>query len=157
MSNTFLKKLHSFTRDKDGRLSFKAIAVIGVSVVLISALAAVLFVFPGQNERRRQLEQERAQKQRELNELLLQQEFLQELSSLTESREYLIRYLRETQGYILKGDIRIDLADPNAVIPTPKPAEEPERQGQAEQTAEPSETSEPAETAETAETAVPQD
>lgn len=116
--------ISSVMRDKDGKLSFGALALIGTLTVLICACIAFFVVFPGLNARRSKLEAERELKLRELDELTLQNEFLQELSSLSESREYLIRYLRETQGYIMNGDIRIDLADPNAVIPTPTPAED---------------------------------
>jgi len=124
MKKPLLKTAASALRDKDGKLSFAAIALIGTSIVLIVAFIAFSLVIPGLSRRQRQLEEERALKQQELDELMLQKEFLQELSSLSESREFLVRYLRETQGYILKGDIRLDLADPEAVIPTPVPSED---------------------------------
>ena len=124
MSIRFFNKLHKLAHDDRGRLRSSAIITIGACAVLFAAAIAVLVVFPGQNERRRQLEAERAKKEEELDALMLQKEFLQELSSLDESREYLIRYLRETQGYIMNGDIRVDLADPDLVIPTPEPAAE---------------------------------
>ncbi len=124
MKKPLLKTAASALRDKDGKLSFAAVALIGTSIVLIVAFFAFSLVIPGLSRRQRQLEEERALKQQELDELTLQKEFLQELSSLSESREFLVRYLRETQGYILKGDIRLDLADPEAVIPTPVPSED---------------------------------
>lgn len=124
MKKPLLKTAASALRDKDGKLSFAAVALIGTSIVLIVAFIAFSLVIPGLSRRQRQLEEERALKQQELDELTLQKEFLQELSSLSESREFLVRYLRETQGYILKGDIRLDLADPEAVIPTPIPSED---------------------------------
>ncbi len=124
MKKPLLKTAASALRDKDGKLSFAAVALIGTSIVLIVAFIAFSLVIPGLSRRQRQLEEERALKQQELDELTLQKEFLQELSSLSESREFLVRYLRETQGYILKGDIRLDLADPEAVIPTPVPSED---------------------------------
>ena len=124
MKKPLLKTAASALRDKDGKLSFAAVALIGTSIVLIVAFIAFSFVIPGLSRRQRQLEEERALKKQELDELTLQKEFLQELSSLSESREFLVRYLRETQGYILKGDIRLDLADPEAVIPTPLPSED---------------------------------
>ncbi|MBQ4428290.1 MAG: hypothetical protein II871_00765 [Clostridia bacterium] len=123
MKKPLLKTAASALRDKDGKLSFAAVALIGTSIVLIVAFIAFSLVIPGLSRRQRQLEEERALKKQELDELTLQKEFLQELSSLSESREFLVRYLRETQGYILKGDIRLDLADPEAVIPTPVPSE----------------------------------
>ncbi|MBR5948066.1 MAG: hypothetical protein IKZ82_05390 [Clostridia bacterium] len=124
MKKPLLKTISSAMRDKEGRLSFAAIALIGTCTVLVVAFIAFALVIPGLNKRQRRLEEERAAKQHELDELMLQKEFLQELSSLNESREFLIRYLRETQGYILKGDIRLDLTDPEAVIPTPVPSED---------------------------------
>ena len=124
MKMPLLKTAASVLRNKDGKLSFAAVALIGTSIVLIVAFIAFALVIPGLSRRQRQLEEERALKQQELDELTLQKEFLQELSSLSESREFLIRYLRETQGYTLKGDIRLDLADPEAVIPTPVPSED---------------------------------
>lgn len=124
MKKPLLKTAASALRDKDGKLSFAAVALIGTSIVLIVAFIAFSLVIPGLSRRQRQLEEERALKKQELDELTLQKEFLQELSSLSESREFLVRYLRETQGYILKGDIRLDLADPEAVIPTPVPSED---------------------------------
>lgn len=124
MKKNLLKNLSSAMRDKDGKLSFAAIALIGTSVVLAVAFITFAVVIPGLGKRRQKLEEERALKQQELDELMLQKEFLQELSSLSQSREFLIRYLRETQGYILKGDIRLDLADPDAVLPTPVPSED---------------------------------
>ena len=124
MKKPLLKTAASALRDKDGKLSFAAVALIGTSIVLIVAFIAFSLVIPGLSRRQRQLEEERALKQQELDELTLQKEFLQELSSLSESREFLVRYLRETQGYILKGDIRLVLADPEAVIPTPVPSED---------------------------------
>lgn len=124
MKKNLLKNLSSAMRDKDGKLSFAAIALIGTSVVLAVAFITFAVVIPGLGKRRQKLEDERALKQQELDELMLQKEFLQELSSLSQSREFLIRYLRETQGYILKGDIRLDLADPDAVLPTPVPSED---------------------------------
>lgn len=124
MKKPLLKTISSAMRDKDGRLSFAAIALIGTSAVIVIAFIAFALVIPKLSVRQRQLEEERAFKQQELDELTLQKEFLQELSSLSESREFLVRYLRETQGYLMKGDIRIDLADPEAVIPTPVPNED---------------------------------
>jgi hypothetical protein len=124
MKKNLLKNLSSAMRDKDGKLSFAAIALIGTSLVLAVAFITFAVVIPGLGKRRQKLEEERALKQQELDELMLQKEFLQELSSLSQSREFLIRYLRETQGYILKGDIRLDLADPDAVLPTPVPSED---------------------------------
>ena len=36
----------------------------------------------------------------------------------TASQEYLLRYAREYLGYLLPGDIRIDVDNPDAPVPT---------------------------------------
>ena len=99
-------------------------AVLGVGAVLAAILVMLAVVFPRQEATRRRLEAEREAKEKELLELELKKESLQELSALIGNRYYLMRYLREHQGYMFKGDIRIDLSDPNAVIPTPGPTPE---------------------------------
>ena len=119
----FIGSVKNIIRDKDGRLSSKAIVLFGIVAVLAAVFAAAVIILPQQNRRQQQLEAERAKKQEQLDALELEWEYRQEEKSQTESREYLIRYLRETQGYILEGDIRIDLADPYAPIPTPVHAE----------------------------------
>ena len=115
MQKPFTGSIKDYLRDKDGKLSSKAIVFFGALAVLIT----VVVIRPKQIQRQKALEAERAKKQEELDALELEREYMQEIASQTESREYLIRYLRETKGYILDGDIRIDLADPYAPIPTP--------------------------------------
>ena len=95
------------------------IALIAAALLVIVILFAV--VMPTQSAELRRLEAERKAKEQELHNPLLQQETLQELSALIGNRDYLIRYLRETQGYMFPGDIRIDLDDPFAEVPTPGP------------------------------------
>lgn len=119
MQKPFTGSIKDFLRDKDGKLSSKAIVFFGALAVLITVFIAVVVIRPKQIQRQKALEAERAKKQEELDALELEREYMQEIASQTESREYLIRYLRETKGYILDGDIRIDLADPYAPIPTP--------------------------------------
>lgn len=96
-------------------------AVLAVALGLIVILVLLAVIFPRQDETAKRLEAERAAKEQELRELQLKKESLQELAALIGNRDFLIRYLREHQGYMYDGDIRIDLSDPNAEIPTPGP------------------------------------
>ena len=98
------------------------LGILFVGVGLAAILLLLSIVFPKQDAVRRQLEEEQAAKEQELLELELKKQSLQELSSLLGNRNYLIRYLREHQGYKFPGDIRIDLSDDNAVVPTISPA-----------------------------------
>lgn len=82
-------------------------------------LLAVLFAMTGkQNSTMSRLRAEREEQQRKLQEAEIQQEGLEELNAYISSSEFLIRYMRETQGYMLDGDIRFDVDDPNAIITT---------------------------------------
>ena len=86
------------------------------------ALLAVLFAMTGkQNSTMSRLRAEREEQQRKLQEAEIQQEGLEELNAYISSSEFLIRYMRETQGYMLDGDIRFDVDDPNAIITTSVP------------------------------------
>ena len=90
------------------------------------ALLAVLFAMTGkQNSTMSRLRAEREEQQRKLQEAEIQQEGLEELNAYISSSEFLIRYMRETQGYMLDGDIRFDVDDPNAIITTSVPTAEP--------------------------------
>lgn len=108
--------------ERMARLPKRLIAVIGIASILFILLIAFILIFPKQSKTMRELSKKRDQMQEELRDLDIEKESLQELYSLSGSREYLIRYLRENQGYMFEGDIRIDLADPDAIIPTPDPA-----------------------------------
>ncbi len=109
------------------------------------ALLAVLFAMAGkQNSTMNRLRAEREEQQRKLQEAEIQQEGLEELNAYTSSSEFLIRYMRETQGYMLDGDIRFDVDDPNAIITTSVPisnapnfTDDPDTPEPAEPTSEP--------------------
>ena len=58
------------------------------------------------------------QKLAELAELELQYNTMSGKINYTASQEYLLRYAREYLGYLLPGDIRIDVDNPDAPVPT---------------------------------------
>ena len=98
------------------------------------ALLAVLFAMTGKQK----------EQQRKLQEAEIQQEGLEELNAYISSSEFLIRYMRETQGYMLDGDIRFDVDDPNAIITTSVPISSAPVSADAHDTPEPAEpTAEP--------------
>ena len=107
------------------------------------ALLAVLFAMTGkQNSTMSRLRAER--EQCKLQEAEIQQEGLEELNAYISSSEFLIRYMRETQGYMLDGDIRFDVDDPNAIITTSVPISSAPVSADAHDTPEPAEpTAEP--------------
>ena len=109
------------------------------------ALLAVLFAMTGkQNSTMSRLRAEREEQQRKLQEAEIQQEGLEELNAYISSSEFLIRYMRETQGYMLDGDIRFDVDDPNAIITTSVPISSAPASADAYDTPEPAEpTAEP--------------
>ena len=109
------------------------------------ALLAVLFAMTGkQNSTMSRLLAEREEQQRKLQEAEIQQEGLEELNAYISSSEFLIRYMRETQGYMLDGDIRFDVDDPNAIITTSVPISSAPVSADAHDTPEPAEpTAEP--------------
>ncbi len=106
------------------------------------ALLAVLFAMTGkQNSTMSRLRAEREEQQRKLQEAEIQQEGL---NAYISSSEFLIRYMRETQGYMLDGDIRFDVDDPNAIITTSVPISSAPVSADAHDTPEPAEpTAEP--------------
>lgn len=124
-----------------------AAAIIGVAVALIAVVLVLVSIWHRQNATLRRLEEEKAAKQTELNEKELRKDSLQERLSVIGSRQYLIRYLREHHGMIFPGDIRIDVDDPNAVIPPPDQGStntpEPAGTEEPDPTEEPSPTDEP--------------
>lgn len=125
--------------------NFFAVLFVALGLAVILLLLSV--VFPNQDRTRRRLEEERAAREQELLELQLEQQSLQELAALVGNRNYLIRYLREHQGYMYEGDIRIDVADPAAVVPTPDlPYTTSDPETTPSPTGEPVVTEEPAET-----------
>lgn len=87
----------------------------------IALIITLLSMTGGQNSTMNRLEAERDEQQKKLLEAEIEREGLEELNAYISSSEYLIRYMRQTQGYMLDGDIRFDVDDPNAVIPTPQP------------------------------------
>lgn len=98
------------------RIYYIAIAVLAVLI------AVTLFVVIPEAERRtaqaNEIEKAKQQKLEELRALELKLDTMQGKIQYTESEEYLLRYAREYLGYMLPGDIRIDVENPNAPIPT---------------------------------------
>lgn len=115
-----------------------AAAIIGVAVALAVIVLVLLSIQRKQKETLKRLNEEKAAKEQELLEIELKKDSLLERMSVIGSRQYLIRYLREHQGYMFPGDIRIDVDDPHAAVPTPVPQYTPEPV-----TPEPTETGEP--------------
>lgn len=107
--------------------------------------ACCAFAMTGkQNSTMSRLRAEREEQQCKLQEAEIQQEGLEELNAYISSSEFLIRYMRETQGYMLDGDIRFDVDDPNAIITTSVPISSAPVSADAHDTPEPAEpTAEP--------------
>ena len=106
-------------------------------IVFTAAGFALLAMTGKQNSTMSRLRAEREEQQRKLQEAEIQQEGLEELNAYISSSEFLIRYMRETQGYMLDGDIRFDVDDPNAIITTSVSADAHDTPEPAEPTAEP--------------------
>lgn len=94
---------------------------IAIAVLTVLIAVTLLVVIP-EAERRtaqaREIEKAKQQKLEELRALELKLDTMQGKIQYTESEEYLLRYAREYLGYMLPGDIRIDVENPNAPIPT---------------------------------------
>lgn len=94
---------------------------IAIAVLTVLIAVTLLVVIP-EAERRtaqaREIEKAKQQKLEELRTLELKLDTMQGKIQYTESEEYLLRYAREYLGYMLPGDIRIDVENPNAPIPT---------------------------------------
>lgn len=109
-------------KEKHGNKPRKRIAymvMIGVLVVLIAvSLTIGIPEYQRKQERARQIELETEQRLAELAELELQYNTMSGKINYTASQEYLLRYAREYLGYLLPGDIRIDVDNPDAPVPT---------------------------------------
>lgn len=109
-------------KEKHGNKPRKRIAymvIIGVLVILIAvSLTIGIPEYQRKQERARQIELETEQKLAELAELELQYNTMSGKINYTASQEYLLRYAREYLGYLLPGDIRIDVDNPDAPVPT---------------------------------------
>ena len=109
-------------KEKQGNKPGKRIAymvMIGVLVILIAvSLTIGIPEYQRKQERARQIELETEQKLAELAELELQYNTMSGKINYTASQEYLLRYAREYLGYLLPGDIRIDVDNPDAPVPT---------------------------------------
>ncbi len=93
--------------------------IIGVLVILIAvSLTIGIPEYQRKQERARQIELETEQRLAELAELELQYNTMSGKINYTASQEYLLRYAREYLGYLLPGDIRIDVDNPDAPVPT---------------------------------------
>lgn len=98
------------------------------TVLMLAAMAAVLVlilsvtipIYRSHNEKKAELEAEKAVKLEELHELELKYSTLSGMVNYTDNEEYLLRYAREYLGYMFPGDIRIDVDDPYAPVPTPE-------------------------------------
>ena len=109
-------------KEKQGNKPGKRTAymvIIGVLVIL-SAVSLTIGIpeYQRKQERARQIELETEQKLAELAELELQYNTMSGKINYTASQEYLLRYAREYLGYLLPGDIRIDVDNPDAPVPT---------------------------------------
>lgn len=89
-----------------------AVAIIAIGFVF------AYFTYQAHMEKTRQIEEETAKLLEELYELECKRETLEDMIEYSESEEYLIRYAREHLGYMLEGDIRFDVNDPDRPIPT---------------------------------------
>lgn len=109
-------------KEKHGNKPRKRIAymvMIGVLVILIAvSLTIGIPEYQRKQERARQIELETEQRLAELAELELQYNTMSGKINYTASQEYLLRYAREYLGYLLPGDIRIDVDNPDAPVPT---------------------------------------
>ena len=109
-------------KEKQGNTPGKRTAymvIIGVLVILIAvSLTIGIPEYQRKQERARQIELETEQKLAELAELELQYNTMSGKINYTASQEYLLRYAREYLGYLLPGDIRIDVDNPDAPVPT---------------------------------------
>ncbi len=93
--------------------------IIAALIVTISVVLAL--VVPEYQKRQAQasaIAAEKEQKLEQLRSLELKLSTMQGKVNYTDSEEYLLRYAREYLGYMLPGDIRIDINDPDAPIPT---------------------------------------
>ena len=109
-------------KEKQGNKHGKRTAymvIIGVLVILIAvSLTIGIPEYQRKQERARQIELETEQRLAELAELELQYNTMSGKINYTASQEYLLRYAREYLGYLLPGDIRIDVDNPDAPVPT---------------------------------------
>ncbi|MDY5002412.1 MAG: hypothetical protein SO122_08140 [Eubacteriales bacterium] len=109
-------------KEKQGNKPGKRTAymvIIGVLVILIAvSLTIGIPEYQRKQERARQIELETEQRLAELAELELQYNTMSGKINYTASQEYLLRYAREYLGYLLPGDIRIDVDNPDAPVPT---------------------------------------
>ena len=109
-------------KEKHGNKPRKRIAymvMIGVLVILIAvSLTIGIPEYQRKQERARQIELETEQRLAELAELELQYNTMSGKINYTASQEYLLRYAREYLGYLLPGDLRIDVDNPDAPVPT---------------------------------------
>ena len=109
-------------KEKQGNKPGKRTAymvIIGALVILIAvSLTIGIPEYQRKQERARQIELETEQKLAELAELELQYNTMSGKINYTASQEYLLRYAREYLGYLLPGDIRIDVDNPDAPVPT---------------------------------------
>ena len=105
------------TKKKKIRIALWVSAAAAVIVLIV----VLLSVIPAQREKLRELEAEKQRLNAQLNELLLEYEGMEEMLEYTGSVEFLLRYARENLGFMLEGDIRVDVDDPNATVPTIAP------------------------------------
>lgn len=98
------------------------------TVLMLASMAALLAlilsitipIYRSHNEKKAEIEAEKAAKLEELHELELKYSTLSGMVNYTDNEEYLLRYAREYLGYMLPGDIRIDVDNPSAPVQTPE-------------------------------------
>ena len=109
-------------KEKQGNKPGKRTAYMVIIGALVIPIAVSLTIgipeYQRKQERARQIELETEQKLAELAELELQYNTMSGKINYTASQEYLLRYAREYLGYLLPGDIRIDVDNPDAPVPT---------------------------------------
>lgn len=109
-------------RKKSGKNAGKRVAyyvVIGVlAALIVVSLSLGIPQYRKKQEMAKQIELETEQRLAELAELELQYNTMRGKINYTASQEYLLRYAREYLGYLLPGDIRIDVDNPDAPVPT---------------------------------------
>lgn len=99
----------------------RRIYYITIAVLIVFILMMLWLVIPEAQrraEQARKIEEQKQQKLEELRQLELKLDTMSGKINYTASEEYLLRYAREYLGYMLPGDICVDVDNPNAPIPT---------------------------------------
>lgn len=92
----------------------------GMAGVLALVLSITIPIARSHQQKMNEINAEKEKKLEELQDLELKYKALQGMVNYTDSEEYLLRYAREYLGYMLPGDIRLDVDNPAAPLPTPE-------------------------------------